>query len=67
LGLTIIITRRPSVPQGLLSTTYQVDVLFSGGKDGAEEKKSIFVKVPLTGPRAQDYKEVTGASLILSS
>ena len=61
--------------QGLLSTTYQVEVAFSV-KGGAEEQKSIFVKVqnsflitwiffmrklkvPLTGSKAQDYKEVT--------
>lgn len=87
--------------QGLLSTTYQVEVTFSV-KGGAEEQKSIFVKVlkqdifwfheyhknhmfkeqkslfvnvlklnklniiqmlnlkvPLTGSKAQDYKEVT--------
>ena len=81
--------------QGLLSTTYQVDVTFNV-KGGAEEQKSIFVKVldlnnflitwilflikksifvkvllkqfsnnmniklkvPLTGSKAQDYKEV---------
>jgi len=43
--------------QGLLSTTYQVEVTFSV-KGGAEEQKSIFVKVPLTGSKAQDYKEV---------
>ena len=60
--------------QGLLSTTYQVEVTFSV-KCGAEEQKSIFVKVqnsflitwiffmrklkvPLTGSKAQDYKEV---------
>jgi len=43
--------------QGLLSTTYQVEVAFSV-KGGAEEQKSIFVKVPLTGSKAQDYKEV---------
>ena len=73
--------------QGLLSTTYQVEVTFSV-KGGPEEQKSIFVKVffslkvgsfknifttnfttitnslslhskvPLTGSKAQDYKEV---------
>jgi len=42
--------------QGLLSTTYLVEVVFTRG--GAEESKGIFVKVPLTGHRAQDYKEV---------
>merc|ERR1719430_1773681 len=43
--------------QGLLSTTYQVEVTFSV-KDGPEEQKGIFVKVPLTGSKAQDFKEV---------
>ena len=73
--------------QGLLSTTYQVEVTFSV-KGGPQEQKSIFVKVfcslkvrwfknifttnfttitnslslhskvPLTGSKAQDYKEV---------
>ena len=44
------------MPQGLLSTTYLVEVEFTSA--GASQTKGLFVKVPLTGPRAQDYKEV---------
>ena len=41
-----------------MSTTFIVDVLFS--EDGnEEEKKSIFVKVPLTGDSSKNFKQVS--------
>jgi hypothetical protein len=45
--------------QGLLSTTFVVDVLFRSGSDGEEETKSLFVKVPLRGPEAAIYDSVS--------
>jgi len=43
--------------QGLLSTTYIVDIDFT--VDNADlQQKSIFLKVPLTGPSAQNFKAV---------
>eukprot|EP00091_Calanus_sinicus_P024535 TRINITY_DN8859_c0_g1_i1.p1 TRINITY_DN8859_c0_g1~~TRINITY_DN8859_c0_g1_i1.p1 ORF type:complete len:144 (-),score=27.67 TRINITY_DN8859_c0_g1_i1:9-440(-) len=43
--------------QGLLSTTYIIDIDFTvDNKD--EQRKSIFLKVPLTGPSAQNFKAV---------
>jgi hypothetical protein len=45
--------------QGLLSTTFVVDVLFRSGSDGEEETKSLFVKVPLRGPEAAIYDAVS--------
>ena len=47
-----------NVFQGLLSTTFMVDVFFI--EDGnEEEKKSIFVKVPLTGDSSKNFKQVS--------
>ena len=47
-----------NVFQGLLSTTFMVDVFFT--EDGnEEEKKSIFVKVPLTGDSSKNFKQVS--------
>ena len=44
--------------QGQLSTTYTVDVKYV--VDHTEQaEKSIFVKVPLTGPAAQNFKSVS--------
>jgi len=43
--------------QGLLSTTYIVDIDFTVDNEDLQ-KKSIFVKVPLTGPSAQNFKAV---------
>ena len=37
------------------------------GKDGAEQTKSIFVKVPLTGERALGYEDVSLAHHSLSN
>ena len=48
--------------QGLLSTTFVVDVLFRSGSDGEEETKSLFVKVPLRGPEAAIYDSVSHKS-----
>ena len=50
--------------QGLLSTTYLVEIYFhttSGGGEGVleeEEKKSVFVKIPLTGDAGKNFKQV---------
>ena len=52
------------IPQGLLSTTYLVEIYFhttSGGGEGVleeEEKKSVFVKIPLTGDAGKNFKQV---------
>merc|ERR1711892_860325 len=43
--------------QGLLSTTFIVDVFFQEEK-GDEEKKSIFVKIPLIGEASKNFKQV---------
>merc|ERR1711892_637776 len=43
--------------QGLLSTTFIVDVYFQEG-DEEEEKKSIFVKIPLIGEASKNFKQV---------
>ena len=47
----------PIVVQGQLSTTYIVDVKYLVDKT-EEEEKSIFVKVPLSGPAAQNFRGV---------
>ena len=50
--------------QGLLSTTYLVEIYFhttSVGGEGVseeEEKKSVFVKIPLTGDAGKNFKQV---------
>ena len=47
-------------PQGLLSTTFLVDVFFRTDHDQEEEeKKSIFVKIPLTGEAGKNFKQAT--------
>jgi len=43
--------------QGLLSTTYIVDINFTVNNTD-EQDKSIFLKVPLTGPNAENFKDV---------
>merc|ERR1711892_1594243 len=43
--------------QGLLSTTFIVDVFFQE-EEGDEEKKSIFVKIPLIGEASKNFKQV---------
>jgi len=43
--------------QGLLSTTYIVDIDFTVNNSD-QQSKSIFVKVPLTGHSAQNFKSV---------
>ena len=40
-----------------MSTTYIVDLKYVVNKT-EEAEKSIFVKVPLTGPAAQNFKSV---------
>jgi hypothetical protein len=44
--------------QGLLSTTFVVDVIYRAGGEEEDQKKSLFVKVPLRGPQAQIYDAV---------
>ena len=46
--------------QGLLSTTYLVEIFFhtANGEEEGEEKKSVFVKVPLTGEAGKNFKQV---------
>merc|ERR1711892_298310 len=44
--------------QGLLSTTFIVDVFFQEEEEGDEEKKSIFVKIPLIGEASKNFKQV---------
>ena len=46
--------------QGLLSTTYLVEIFFhTANEDGdEEEKKSVFVKIPLTGEAGKNFKQV---------
>ena len=45
--------------QGLLSTTFVADVYYvEDGNDSEVEKKSIFVKVPLTGDASKNFKQV---------
>ena len=46
----------PIVLQGLLSTTYIVDVQYS--YEGTEDTKSIFVKIPLNKDGEATYHEV---------
>ena len=41
-----------------MSTTFIVDVYFSEDGKEEEEKKSIFVKVPLTGDSSKNFKQV---------
>merc|ERR1712106_447644 len=43
--------------QGLLSTTFIVGVFFQE-EEGDEEKKSIFVKIPLIGEASKNFKQV---------
>jgi len=43
--------------QGVLSTTYIVDITFTG-PEGHQEQKSLFVKVPLTGQSGHNFKDV---------
>ena len=43
--------------QGLLSTTFLVDIFFKED-GGEEEKKCVFVKVPLTGEASKNFKQV---------
>ena len=47
----------PIFVQGQLSTTYIVDIKYLLDKT-EEEEKSIFVKVPLSGPGAQNFQSV---------
>ena len=42
-----------------MSTTFIVDVYFSEDGKEEEEKKSIFVKVPLTGDSSKNFKQVS--------
>ena len=46
--------------QGLLSTTYLVEIFFhtANGDGDEEEKKSVFVKIPLTGEAGKNFKQV---------
>ena len=47
--------------QGLLSTTFLVDIFFRTKEtenEEEEEKKSVFVKIPLTGEAGKNFKQV---------
>ena len=48
--------------QGQLSTTYILDIKYVVNKT-EEAEKSIFVKVPLTGPAAQNFKSVNNLDI----
>ena len=51
--------------QGLLSTTFVADVYYvEDGNDSEVEKKSIFVKVPLTGDASKNFKQVEQQQLV---
>ena len=47
-----------------MSTTYILDLKYLVNKT-EEAEKSIFVKVPLTGPAAQNFKSVNKIKLII--
>ena len=53
----LILMRPDTTWQGQLSTTYILDLKYVVNKT-EEAEKSIFVKVPLTGPAAQNFKSV---------